>query len=179
MWSSIFFKNPPSHFFVSVTAGSPDYVKYRVVDMFTHCTHASVKKKIVEQFSIESPLRVVIATIAFGMGMNCRDIRQIIHWGIPQDAESYVQESGRAGRDGKQSIAVILKKPRDLDKRYTTEQMIEYCKCTTCRRSILYREFPGCERPSLGCLCCDLCAKSCQCGHCHSKLASFVLPTMQ
>ncbi len=79
MWSSIFFKNPPSHFFVSVTAGSPDYVKYRVVDMFTHCTHASVKKKIVEQFSIESPLRVVIATIAFGMGMNCRDIRQIIH----------------------------------------------------------------------------------------------------
>ncbi len=61
---------------------------YRVVDMFTHCTHASVKKKIVEQFSIESLLRVVIATIAFGMGMNCRDIRQIIHWGIPQDAES-------------------------------------------------------------------------------------------
>ncbi len=79
-----------------------------------------MKKKIVEQFSIESPLRVVIATIAFGMGMNCRDIRQIIHLGIPQDAESYVQESGRAGRDGKQSIAVILKKPRNLDKRYTS-----------------------------------------------------------
>ena len=37
-----------------------------------------------------SPLRVVIATIAFGMGMNFPDIRQVIHWGVPQDAEAYV-----------------------------------------------------------------------------------------
>ena len=116
--------------------GSPDYVMYRVVDMFTHCTHSAVKKKIIEQFTTaESPLRVIIATIAFGMGMNCPDIRQIIHWGLPQDAEAYVQESGRAGRDKKQSVAIILKKPHDLDKRYTSKQMIEYCKNkSVCRR---------------------------------------------
>ncbi len=131
------------------TPNSPDYVKHRVVDIFTHCTHTSVKTKIIEQFMSESPLRVVIATVAFGLGMNCPDIRQVIHWGLPQDAEAYVQESGRAGRDGKQSVCSILKQPRDLDKRYTSEQMIEYCRNkSVCRRSILYRDFP----PSDACL---------------------------
>ncbi len=112
--------------------------------MFTHCTHSSVKKKIVEQFSSESPLRVLIATGAFGLGMNCPDIHQVvIHWGLPQDAETYVQESGRAGRDGKQAISFIIKQPHDLDRRFTSEQMIEYCQNkSVCRRSILYRDFP-------------------------------------
>lgn len=160
--------------------GSPDYVKYRVVDMFTHCTHSTVKKKI-EQFTTESPLRVIIATIAFGMGMNCPDIRQIIHWGVPQDAEAYVQESGRAGRDYKHSIAIILKKARDLDKRYTSEQMIEYCQSKSlCRQSILYRDFPGCDTvPPQGCLCCDICSTSCKCGKCDSYKLLFHLPIMQ
>ncbi len=58
-------------------------------DIFTHCTHTSVKTKIIEQFTSESPLRVVIATVAFGLGMNWPDIRQVIHWGLPQDAEAY------------------------------------------------------------------------------------------
>ena len=75
------FLNPP---------GSPDYVKYRVVDMFTRCSHSSVKKKIIEQFTIPSTLRIVIATIAFGMGINCPDIRQVIHWGVPEDPEAYL-----------------------------------------------------------------------------------------
>ncbi len=79
--------------------------------MFTHCTHSSVKK-IIEQFSSESPLRVLIATGAFGLGMNCPDIHQVIHWGLPQDV-AYVQESGRAGRDGKQEISFIIKQSRD------------------------------------------------------------------
>ena len=59
--------------------GSPHYVKYRVVDMFTHCIHSSVKKKMIEQFTIPSTLTIVIATIDFGMGINCPDIRQVIH----------------------------------------------------------------------------------------------------
>ncbi len=96
--------------------------------MFTRCTHSSVKKKILEQFSSESPLRVLIATGAFGLSMNCPDIHQVIRWGLPQDAETNVQESGRAGRDGKQAISFIIKQPRDLDKQFTSEQMIEYCQ---------------------------------------------------
>ncbi len=107
--------------------GSPNYVVYRVVDMYTHCTHPTVKTKILEQFTSPSPLRVVIATIAFGMGINCPDVRLIVHWGVPEDSEMYVQESGRAGRDGKISCAVLFKGPHDLDKRYTSKQMIQYC----------------------------------------------------
>ena len=42
-------------------------------------------------------LRVVIATVAFGMGIDCPDVREVIHWGVPEDAEMYVQENGRGG----------------------------------------------------------------------------------
>lgn len=160
-------------------AGSPDYVDYRVVDMFTHCTHSTIKKKLIKQFTTASPLRIVIATIAFGMGMNCPDIRQVIHWGVPEDAEAYVQESGRAGRDGQRCLAIILKTARDLDKRRTSEQMIEYCRNeSTCRRAILYRDFEACQFPSQGsCMCCDVCKALCMCGECDNLLSSFCFPS--
>lgn len=143
--------------------------------MYTHCTHPSVKSKILKQFTSPSSLRLVIATIAFGMGVNCPDVRQVIHWGVPEDTEMYVQESGRAGRDGNLACALLLKNPRDLDKRYTSKQMIDYCvnKSSVCRRSMLYSEFPGCELSSVGCVCCDVCAKSCKCGQCDNMFNSF------
>ena len=47
-----------------------------------------------------STLRLVIATTAFGMGVDCKDIRRVTHWGYPSDKEQYIQETGRAGRDG-------------------------------------------------------------------------------
>lgn len=160
--------------------GSPNYVKHRVVDMFTHCTHPTIKKKIIEQFTSESSLRIVIATVAFGLGMNCPNIRLVMHWGLSQDMESYVQESGRAGRDGKQSLAILWKQSQDLNKQYTSDQMIEYCKNSfVCRHSILYREFPGCADTQLtGCVCCDVCAKSCKCGNCNPDTIIFHYPIM-
>ena len=82
--------------YVTEPKGSPNYVVYRVV---VRSIHPSVKTKILKQFTSPSSLRVIIATIAFAMGIDCPDVRQVIHWGVPEDAEMYVQESGRAGRD--------------------------------------------------------------------------------
>ena len=63
----------------------------------SHCTNETVKNKLIAQFTRPSPLRIIIATIAFGMGINCPDVRHVIHWGVPADAEMYVQETRRAG----------------------------------------------------------------------------------
>ena len=153
--------------------GSPNYVKYRVLDIFTHCTHPSIKTKILEQFTrLSSPLKIVIATIAFGMGVDCPNIHQVIHWGIPEDAEMYVQESGRAGRDGKPARAILMKYPRDLNLKHVSQQMINYCtNKSQCRRSILYSDFPDCcDFSTKGCMCCDVCASSCECGQCDNYM---------
>ena len=64
--------------------------KICVVDMCTHCTHASIRNKIQHYFTTQSPLKIVIATIAFSLGVNCPNVRQMIHWGVPEDCETYV-----------------------------------------------------------------------------------------
>jgi superfamily II DNA helicase RecQ len=58
--------------------------------MYTHCTHQSVKDVILQRFTSLSSLRIVIATIAFGMGIDCPVVCHIIHWGVPDDEEMYV-----------------------------------------------------------------------------------------
>ena len=74
--------------------GAPDLARFRLLDMYTHCTHQTVKDVILERFTSQSSLRIVIATIAFGMGIDCPDVHQIIHWGVPDNEEMYVQETG-------------------------------------------------------------------------------------
>ena len=120
-----FFECALGEYFIEPKGSQANYVKYRVVDMYTHCTDSSVKKKILEQFTSPSSLHVVIATVAFGMGY--QDVRQIIHWGVPEDSEIYIQESGRAERDGRYSCALLLKNAHDLDKRFVSKVMINYC----------------------------------------------------
>ena len=91
--------------------GSPDLPCFRLVDMYMSCTEEHVKEEITRAFTQESSLRIVIATVAFGMGINCHSVREVIHLGPPTDIESYVQETGRAGRDGLPSLALLLLKP--------------------------------------------------------------------
>lgn len=71
--------------------------RFRMVDMFMGCTEEYVKEQIIKLFSPDSQLCVVIATVAFGMGIDCHDVTQVVHTLPPPDVESYVQETGRAG----------------------------------------------------------------------------------
>ena len=156
--------------------GAPDISRFRMVDMFTSITDPNVKECILSSFQkIDHHLRVVISTVAFGMGVDCPNVRQVVHYGPPDDIESYIQETGRAGRDGRASLALLLRKSskgRKIDK-----QFMEYMNNDTqCRRDTLFQDIDNYKHLDLGhkCLCCDICSKTCVCGMCVKNYDKFV-----
>lgn len=76
---------------------------------------------------LQNDVRVMVATNAFGMGIDKPDVRLVIHWDIPQTLEDYFQEAGRAGRDGKAAEAVLLYNTIDIEnsKKLLTEYLID------------------------------------------------------
>ena len=69
---------------------------------------------------IENKTRIIVATSAFGLGINKTDIRLVVHMNIPLNMEDYFQESGRSGRDGKTSYSFILYDEKDIKTNYKT-----------------------------------------------------------
>lgn len=67
-----------------------------------------------QQAWTQNEVRVIVATNAFGMGIDKPDVRFVVHLDLPEDIESYFQEAGRGGRDGKKAFAVILKETSDV-----------------------------------------------------------------
>ena len=156
---------------------SPDQSKYRLVDMFTACTDEEVKLQIIASFtSPNSPLRIVCATVAFGMGIDCQDVRQVIHLGAPEDTDLYVQETGRAGRDGHPSLALLLKVKGRQRNREVDKSMMEYQNNdTVCRRDVLFNDMDNYKHDNATpkCLCCDVCAVNCTCHSCEHNHYKF------
>ena len=91
---------------------APNSADNRYFAKFHAQTDEDVKTEIVKDFKEESSrIRVLFVMVAFGMGMDVHSVHTVIQYGPPYDIEEYIQESGRAGRDGKPSISIIVSYP--------------------------------------------------------------------
>lgn len=149
--------------------GTCDIHRFRLFEMFTASNSSSLKSSILQSFaSSTSRLRIVFATIAFGMGVDIPNIRQIIHWSPPSDVETYIQETGRAGRDGETSFVKLFYSKRDLSLSFMEESIKNYCTDKQlCRRVVLFQDFGlNLSNKPVGCKCCCICSLSCVCKYC-------------
>ncbi len=91
----------------SFSQPGPPSVDTRIVDIFhASIDDASVKRIVNRMTATDGSLRILICTIAFGMGINCTDVRRIFHWGLSDSVKNYVQQIGRCRRDGHSGVAL-------------------------------------------------------------------------
>ncbi len=112
----------------------------RFVEMYHAGTANSVKEHVLENMAKgDGHIRVLICTVAFGMGVNCKSVRRVVHFGPSKSVELYVQECGRAGRDGLPSKCVLLF--NGLLSGRCDAEMKKYCQLEDCRRKWLMNHF--------------------------------------
>lgn len=130
---------------------------------------------------VQSPATfVVVATGSFGMGVDRADVRLVVHHGLPRSMSAYVQGSGRAGRDGRPSMCVLMFSDEDPRHIYPLQKarpskdalkaydvMYKFaCDVATCRRARVLRHFPSPTTADAAVAvpprrCCDVCATTC------------------
>ena len=117
--------------------GSAPTTENRLFAMYHARIDENAKRAILKSLTTSGgSCRVVFCTTAFGMGVDIHDISMVIHYGPSSDIEDYLQESGRAGRDGRDSHAVLYVYPA-CTIGHVSPAMKEYCQQTTqCRRNI-------------------------------------------
>ena len=142
----------------------------RLVDMMHSGSPISVKNHVLEQFSDNNNcLRILVATIAYGMGVDCKGVTRVIHFGTSKSVGAYLQESGCCGRDGDQSYALLFY--NGITIKAADSEMKDYIKSKTCRRKSLLMHFDAAQQHfPVHHLCCDLSAAACTCGACDMDL---------